>query len=151
VLGLCRTVHGAEEQLQSISSALARETLDKAERILVPWSNPIRTVPRLCLTARGSWPEKETRRLPKDAFVRYQELAPMRPEATPTLVAFCWSKDTMRAPTLLTRRIGKEPQRTCRPGSARRNPSHEGQVKRARAYFSKPGNSIPITSTRIFS
>jgi len=42
---LCGQCAGAEQQLQSISSALAVRRLDRLSRSLIPWSNPIRTVP----------------------------------------------------------------------------------------------------------
>jgi len=52
----------------------------------------------------------------------------------------------MRAPTYLTRRIGKNPA-NCRPGSARRNSSHEGQVKEGTSLLQQAWQIDPIRRT----
>jgi len=53
----------------------------------------------------------------------------MSPEATLTLVGFVGATAVCARRCYFTPRIAKEPQRTCRPGSARRNSSHEREVQ----------------------
>jgi len=75
VLGLCGQCTGAEEQLQSISSALAREMLDKAERILDSLEQSYPNCPETLLDRARSGLERKRDGLPR-TLRRYQELAP---------------------------------------------------------------------------
>src|ERR1700687_1668632 len=67
---------GAEQQLQSISSALAREALDKAEQILDSLEQSYPSCPETLLDRARLWALKGDVTAAEDAFVRYQELAP---------------------------------------------------------------------------
>src|ERR1700675_3852970 len=67
---------GAEQQLQSISSALAREALDKAEQILDSLEQSYPNCPETLLDRARLLALKGNPTAAEDAFVRYQELAP---------------------------------------------------------------------------
>src|SRR5947207_14156920 len=67
---------GADQQLQSISSALAREALDKAEQILDSLEQSYPNCPETLLDRARLLALKGNATAAEDAFVRYQELAP---------------------------------------------------------------------------
>ena len=67
---------GAEQQLQSISSALAREALDKAEQILDSLEQSYPNCPETLLDRARLLALNGNAMAAEDAFVRYQELAP---------------------------------------------------------------------------
>ena len=67
---------GAEQQLQSISSALAREALDKAEQILDSLEQSYPNCPETLLDRARLLALKGNATAAEDAFVRYRELAP---------------------------------------------------------------------------
>ena len=67
---------GAEQQLQSISSALAHEALDKAEQTLDSLEQSHPNCPEILLDRARLLTSKGNATAAEDAFVRYQELAP---------------------------------------------------------------------------
>src|SRR6266404_3026431 len=67
---------GVEQQLQSISSALAREALDEAEQILDSLEQSYPNCPETLLDRARLLALKGNATAAEDAFIRYQELAP---------------------------------------------------------------------------
>ena len=67
---------GAEQQLQSVSSTLASEALDKAEQILDSLEQSDPNCPEILLERARLLASKGNATAAEDAFVRYQELAP---------------------------------------------------------------------------
>ncbi len=70
---------GAEQQLQSISSALAHEALDKAEQILDSLEQSHPNCPEILLDRARLLTSKGNATAAEEAFVRYQETAPDEP------------------------------------------------------------------------
>jgi len=91
---------GAEKLFQSVSSALASEALDKAEQILDSLEQSYPNCPETLLDRARLLALNGNATAAEDAFVRYQELAPDASRGYAYLGRFCWSNDSMRAPTL---------------------------------------------------
>src|SRR6267143_475885 len=70
---------GAEQQLQSISSALAHEALDKAEQTLDSLEQSHPNCPEILLDRARLLTSKGNATAAEEAFVRYQETAPDEP------------------------------------------------------------------------
>jgi len=142
---------GAEQQLQSISSALAREALDKAEQILDSLEQSYPNCPETLLDRARLLALKGNATAAEDAFVRYQELAPDASRATPTWSLFVGAKTVCARRLYLTPRIGKEPSEPAALALRGEILVMKGQVKEGTSLLQQAWQIDPDTSTRIFS